>query len=93
MWSGLVSHSPLTIRSGPGTRGGACRVTMAIAARPAPILPPLGPTQPPRRENNLGAAGFACLRAYGKKYILAATERDRHADTRSAGQVLPMEML
>jgi hypothetical protein len=32
------------------------------------------------------------LRAYGKKYILAATERYRRADSRSAGPVLPMEM-
>jgi len=59
---------------------------------PAPILPPLGLTSRPGRENNLGAAGFACLRACGKKYILAAAERYRRADSRSAGPVLPMEM-
>jgi len=58
----------------------------------APILPSLGPTQPPGRENSLGAAWFARLRACGKKYILAATEHGRRADSRSAGPVLPMEM-
>jgi hypothetical protein len=64
---------------------------------PAPILPPLGPTQLFGRENKLGAAEFACLRACGKKYILAATEHTGAlipvlSVQFAAGPVLPMEM-
>ena len=64
---------------------------------PAPILPPLGPTQRVGRENKLGAAKFACLRAYGKKYILATTEHTGAlipvlSVQFAAGPVLPMEM-
>src|SRR5262249_55672222 len=69
----------------PGRRGAGGELQPRHA--PAPILPPLGPNQPSWRENDLGASGSACLRACAKKYILAATEHNRRADSRSAGPV------